>query len=341
MYFLPAFYPWSSGQASMTAHTIDTTQKALGIGITFPRSGTLQRVGFLTGSVTVAATINVRLETLASLVPSGTLYAANATGSQAAPTANTWYRPQINGATGIAVVAGERASVTFDCPSGSPNLGIQRSWTGTSAPGSFMTYATRATTTWAYGNSTIAPLVLEYADGVPWIGGLPYQANPSSNGLQATTTPDEAGLSITIPFSGRCIGCWAVTSGTGFERFRIYAGTTQLATTQDYPQNQWTNYGTPRNYLWTTPVELSAGSTYVVSLIPHAGATNATLYRGVLNQSSYASALGLTVGDGLLTRTDGGAWSAVDSVTIPMMGLIFDQITASSVGRGRPPLYGV
>jgi hypothetical protein len=116
---------------------------------------------------------------------------------------------------------------------------------------------------------------------------------------------------------------------------------TQLATTPDYAQNTWNSYGTPRWHLWNTPVNLTAGSTYIVSLCPHSTSTTTTLFKHSINQASYAEALGLTPGDGEVTRTDAGSWSAINDVSIPMIGLVFDQITASSGGRGRPPLYGV
>lgn len=65
-----------------------------------PKTGTLARVAFLTGTVTSAATIGLRIETVSATsggVPSGTLYDAAGTGSQATPAATTWCRPQING----------------------------------------------------------------------------------------------------------------------------------------------------------------------------------------------------------------------------------------------------
>ena len=140
-----------------------------------PRTGTLTHVGFGTGTVTSAAAIQLRLETMSTFNPSGTLYAANATGSQAVPSTNTYYRVPINGGLGVPVTQGDRVAVVLSCPSGSPNLQVATVY-GHGNYGPVTGWGSSYDGAEWVGSITSSPTVqFEYSDApaVPEMGSLP------------------------------------------------------------------------------------------------------------------------------------------------------------------------
>jgi len=96
--------------------TLDADGEYCSSIFTIPKTGTLKKIGFRTGTVTKADTINVRLETVdpATGYPSGTLYldeSPGSSGSQASPSSNTTYWVALNGTTGVSVTVGDLVAV--------------------------------------------------------------------------------------------------------------------------------------------------------------------------------------------------------------------------------------
>lgn len=343
----PSNNHFAGNMASVTNATIADTNDKLAFMLTVPKTGTLARIGFLTGltGFTTAADISVRIETISAKLPTGTLYDANGTGSVTSPVGATWYRPQINGATGITVTKNDRIAVVLSCPSGSPNLTIVRKL-GSLGDGYGSVQMATWATSWTENAGDLPPFAIEYSDGsCPNIGACPINALTTTRsfhqGTTGTTTGDECGLRMTLPFGGNCIGVQACVDMIGFPKYCLYSGTTLIASTPDYGQNLFNRTtGQMAQYYWTTPVALSAGQPYTVTLRPYNISTNSVLAESTIDQAAYLEALGLDPTDGQTSRVDLGAWEAVNSLRVPMLGLLFDSV-ASGGGRGRPPIYGV
>ncbi len=344
--YYPIDMPWGGSYlGSFSSHSITNNDHKLAFMTFIPKSGTLARVGFATAAVTTPADIAVRIETVnSSGLPSGTLYHPSGTGTQASPAAGSWYRPQINGATGITVNAGDQIAVVLSCPTGSPNLTLARLTGHGTVPYLHVPHATY-TTSWAGPSAGIPPFAIEYSDGSsPLIGALPLAVQPIAlafnQGTTGTTTGDEMGMSITVPFGGRVIGLRTAYRLAGFPKACLYSGTTLLASSPDIPQGSMMLDYRQSFLPFTSPVTITPG-TYILSIRPWNSGVNTNTYQIPVLQPAYLEALGFGPTDGAVTRVDLGAWEPVDQTRVFPISLVFDTITASSGGRGRPPLYGV
>lgn len=113
MYF-PSYC--QSGFGLQRSKTLDAADEYVSGIFSIPKTGTLKKIGFRTGTVTAADTINVRLETVDATTgyPSGTLYlneSPGSSGSQAAPSSNTTYWVALNGTTGVSVTKGDIVAI--------------------------------------------------------------------------------------------------------------------------------------------------------------------------------------------------------------------------------------
>lgn len=162
---------------------LDATDEFGGFVFRVPKSGTLRKIGWRTGSITAGTsfTLKISLETVSSSVgqPVATTNADKtlyATGAESADitslSSNTTYFTAINGTSGISVTAGDLIAVTFRLTAvNGASISIVRN--GSSRPGYELTglmmrdvYAFfYLNSAWMYINTNIGPMALEYSDG--------------------------------------------------------------------------------------------------------------------------------------------------------------------------------
>ena len=326
---------------------IDATNKKVAVLLQFPRTGTITHVGIATGTVTVAADIEVRLETNTVGAPSGTLHAANATGTQASPAANTYYLIPINGGAGVTVTGGDQVWVVFACPSGSPNLGIKAIY-GDVARQPILCKASQFNgAAWVYWCEGVSSVQFVYSDAPVWpfMGTVPlgqsFTARNFNSNTTGTVTGDECGMRLTLPFACRSWGATMIGVFTQPGSAILYAGTTALRTFS-WPAGTFTNTAYRAiTVRWPTPVDLAAGE-YILALRPDS-TSNLTMYEVTPRTADWKTIFGYPAADGIVTRVDGGAWSAVDTSRMTPMALEIQQITTTNSGisgRRRPLIIG-
>jgi hypothetical protein len=190
--------------ASMTMTA--STHKAAAI-IQAPKTGTISKIAWRTGTVTTGATVDVRLETvtLSTGAPSGTLEDTNTNGSQVVADANdnVWFTTTLT--AGASVTIGDILAVVI-ANAGSGNMIVA----GFNDVARNVPYTMRFDgTTWTkfQGGPVIA---FEYNDGsYPWIPGVHPASTLISTDIQnIALSKTEYGFKFKVPFPLKVIGAW-------------------------------------------------------------------------------------------------------------------------------------
>jgi hypothetical protein len=195
--------------AVFVALLIDAAGEKVAFVVTVPKTGTVDKLCFKTGGISSSQALRVSVQTVntATGEPTGTLYGGSSAGVQASPSANTFYTVALG--TGATAVKGDRVAVVieFDSTIGSVYIDFPDSDTQIGYP-----YVMGYTTSWAkYGYSPCT--ALEYSDG----SYEPMMCYPCSSlgaiVINTGSSPDEAALKISAPFSTRCVGFWVFLDG--------------------------------------------------------------------------------------------------------------------------------
>lgn len=343
----PIIWPWytSANVFTPSTLTIDAADEIAGGVFTISKAGTVVRVHFCTSTVTTGADVDVRLETLdASGQNSGTLFGTNTNVTQTIADANdnTWFRT--NTLTGSATVAvGDKIAVLVKNPSSSfGNMQIRR---GVASPG---------TTGYPYSvgplvtnkNDLQTPLIcaLEYNDGsfaTPFLT-LPIQT-ASTVTANTGTNPDEIATIFTPTFKMRAAGASfkAATAAGADYRVQIYEdGNNTPIASLPRDGDHTTNTASRDHFdFFTTPVELDAGTTYRLALLPTTANSVTVPYFEV--SSSYLGLLDCLPGGQAMhysarnrtstTDPDAAAWSQTTNRRLGL-GLVLDQLDDGAGG---------
>lgn len=317
---------------------VDASGKKAAAVIYAPKSGTVAKIGWRTGTVTASTSTDVRLETVdtTSGDPSGTLWATNTNGTEATVASNTWYATTLT--AGASVTKGDLLAVVI-APSGTPNYNVS---TGDSGGGLSINfpYVDLYTTSWA--KTSVAPVVaLEYNDGSyePIPGTLPA-SNYSSPAFNSGSTPDEKGLHFKFAFPVRVTGFCAAFEQDTDTTFKLYDsdGATVLASVSvDSNARAAVSHSFFCHYFTTTHT-LAKDTFYRLTAVP-SSTTNCTMA-----EITVASVAAMDAWEGgqnlhMTERTDGGAWSQTTTKR-PLISLVIDGLdngAGSGAGSGAIP----
>lgn len=322
-----------TGAISFGNMLIDASgEKAAGI-FRAPKTGTVSKIGFLTGIVTTGATVDVRLETvdLANGDPSGTLFGTDSNGSQVIANGddNTWFTTTLT--TGPSVTKGDLLAVVI-ANAGSGDMNIRNCTFDN--PRNFP-YTDLFTLSWSKDDD--APVFsLEYSDGsyAYSLGVWPISAT-NSPFFNLSSTPDERGLIFQLPFPFRVTGMWINSDLDGAVDIVLYDddGTTVLESVSLDPDvRQIPDKRT--TLVWFDGTQtLSANTNYRLVLKPTT-TTNVALVDFEVDSVVVMESLEGGSNFHFTERTDAGSWT--DTVTKrPAIGLICDAFDDGvSVGGG-------
>lgn len=311
------------GGTSLSTKTLDASTDKLAFVFQVPKSGNITKIGFRTGTVTVADTLKITLQTVDSNGdPTGTLYGGSALVTQAAPASNTWYEVTLG--TPAAAIQGDVVAVVIEFNSYvAGNLSISIHADGPKFP--YINQNDAAT--WTHQAGGIM-MVIGYDDGsYPITNTLPITAL-TSQAYNSGSTPDERALKFSFPVAVRVCGASIFVAPTAGSAFDVVLydtdGTTVLASVS---MDGDVRGGTAINRMaiyFTSPVILTAGASYRLSIKP-TNANNITVLEYTVNAAAYLEAIPGGTSCILSTRTDAGAWT--DTTTIrPKQGLIIDQV---------------
>lgn len=178
--------------------------------------------------------------------------------------------------------------------------------------------------------------------------GYPIVATTRTQ-YSSDSTPDEYGMAFTLDSSW-----FASNKALGFEfnlrtpaagktfLAKLYQNTTLLDDVTirgDWLGGANQNGATITVYFDTATLStMTAGTEYIVSLLPQETASNLALYTYDANAAAELSAWGGGTAFYLVTRTDGGSWTPVTTKR-PAVRIILDDITAPSGGGGLARAY--
>lgn len=344
--FFPAYLPVGIG--TIRTKTLDADGEYTAAMFRFPKTGTLKKIGFRTGTVTAADTINIRLETVDATTgyPSGTLYldeSPGSSGSQAAPSSNTTYWVAINGTTGVSVTKGDLAAIKASLTYVDGKLEIISHFSsGTHAFPYVEDYlgATHAKDTGEQGN-----FGLEYDGEIVQCHGM-YPAIYATFSSSWSTSGYKKGMCFQVPFKCRISGvCYHADADNDCQVILYDSDQATAVQTWDIDKDVrgTVNRAMYELYL-TTPKILTINTKY--RLVLQALGSNITNYMIYTYSDGAVNAMaGITGGINCYytecngTPVNEASWT--DTVTNrPDCGVIIDQLDDGAGSGGSSPRFG-
>ena len=297
-----------------------------------PKTGTIDKVGFLTGTVTTGDTVDVRLETVSATTgdPTGTLLGTNSNKTQVIADANddVWFLPALT--TGVAVTKGDVFAVVVANGAAGGDMEIQTQRL-TQAHG--FPYGNEFLTGSWVKDGDILVTAFEYTGESPAYAGAPG-VNAASFGVttfNSGDTPDEIALFFQLPFKFRVTGYWISIDLDADCDVVLYDsdGTSVLATDSLDKDIRQKDGRRSHFRLFPATHELLANTNYRLTCKP--GGTDVTL--DTMTVAAAALWDGMDGGQNfhLSTRADAGGWSQTTTQR-PLMGVLVDAIDVSGVG---------
>jgi hypothetical protein len=332
--FMPEPYNgWQAafGGTSFSAQTLDATTTSVAFTVALSSAGTLDKVGFLLGTVTTAQDVKVSFQDVSATTgdPDGVIDQYCVVPS-ASIVSDTYILTGILGSTGCAsgtkrtVSLSDMLAVVFEWDSTQGDIQIQR-LNGTVRHGFLgLNYASSfAAAAWTKSTGQYPNLALEYATAtykpqMP-IGGLTASTLASYNVDSGTF--DEAGLRFQIPFPAKVDGAWVASDLDGDGDISLYnTGGAVCDPCASLDKDIRASAQSVRFFVpFTSEQTLAAATTYYLTLKPTT-TTNLTLrYMDVDSNAVFGQFAGGTSwywGQ----RVDAGGWS--DTTTRrPFMGI--------------------
>lgn len=311
------------------AGALDAAGEHVALVFTARQSMTISHVGFMTGTVTGAATTaDVRIETVgATGLTSGSLWAANTNVVTGNLASNTWTLVALTAAATI--VAGDKVAVkiTYNAGtnfvtravnnwntsgSGQPYLVLNQS--GAAAKSAF----TGGTTSIVVGNSSTSFYSIQNAIPVSSL------ANNTFN----NTNSAKRGIRFQVPFKCRAVGIRHYDNASAGDRnVAIFddAGS-ELSSSSTAHDGDHAAIGntSAQDYPFDNPVTLSPGTWYRATIEP-SSATNCNITTITLPSADYRSATPGGVNQHYTTFAS-AAWSDTATDTIALMDILIDQL---------------
>jgi hypothetical protein len=323
--------PFFPGTVANTV--LDANSEATAFVFQAPKTGTIDRVGFRTATVTTGDTVTVSLQAVDASTgnPTGTLFGTNTSGTQviSASDDNVWFEVTLT--AGASVTRGDVLALVVALPSSGStgNMQITRAQTPflTQFPyGSNFTGGSWAKTTQGAGCGA-----LRYSD-TTWpytLGMFPIASGNGpfgqSNSFSSSSTPDERGSKITMPFPCKVTGSWARASGTtaGDFTMKLYDASNTLLASKTFDGDYNPVAGGVVWYLFDTEVTLAAGDVVRITKLPTT--TTATTIQDMTYPTGLASASPLGATHVHTFRTDAGSWTDVTDKST-LCGLILSAL---------------
>lgn len=338
------FYPSRSrllaatGVSSSANYQINGSGQRIGWVFQVPKSGTVNKLGVRIATAATPILSRIGLYTVdGSGNPTTSAYGSGAY-ETFTPAANTYSEITIGSSVGTPYTMTARdicaLVVEFDSTAGDYFLSAA---SGGSDPISFPYFDKfNGVSTWTKSTTGVYAFAsLAYNDGTYGdIGAVGFADTGTSSTYNLNSTPDEYALNFTAPFKCRAIGAWSCfnPASTGDFELDLYSGTSQIATTGTVDGDDSASANNYRQYLFSSPVTLAAGSSYYVSQRPLTTANNNYRYANLVSANMVQGLGFFPTTLGLATRTDLGSWGATDNTKIPYLGIVFDQLDDGASG---------
>lgn len=298
-----------------------------------PKTGSIDRISFRTGTVTTSESVSVGIYTVdASGDPTSTAYGGMTAGAQATLAANTTYEVTLG--TAASATIGDTIAIVVQFTSAVGNLQIISNWSG-GATSVFPYCDNNTAAAWAKVAGGAVPTVsVRYSDAAYYgVGGLPA-CNGAGQSFNTGSTPDEIGNIINVPFACRVWGFWLVADIDNAADVVLYDtnGTTVLRTVSIVPAER-TGTGTGLYYMpFTTTQDLAINSSYRIVLKPTTG-SNVQIQRMTVLAAGHMDMAPLGQECYETSRADAGAWTNTTTQRVSI-GLLIDGLSDNVGGGG-------
>lgn len=305
----------------VTGSLMDAAAEKVAQIIRVPRSGVLNRIGYLVGSVANNPDNGLRFSF--QTVDPATGFADGVQDqfrTDAGPfTANTWRTTGLmtsdgtDGGVKRTVTKGERLAIVVAFESfvaaDSISIGITNVDSGVYA--SADQYSSQFIAAWAFAATQMWSVALEYeTDGYVPINDLIYpMVSIASPSIDTGTTPDEIGFRFQLPMRAQCDGCWLRFDYDGDVDIVLYDsdGTTVLRSMTLTALGRSLTAGQNQCGVWD-PVTLDANTTYRITMKPTT-LTNVVIYTFLANGVNEMAGAPGGAQFYRAHRTDAGAWT--------------------------------
>ena len=299
------------------------------IGFIFqaPKTGTIDRVLWRSGTAAGSPTVDVRLETVGTGSPSGTLFGTNTNIVTGTVASNTDYESTLT--AGATVTQGDFLSMAWAHNSGT-SIQIALASLVTSMQLNLPQISTAGTYSLIAGRLPYA--ALRYSDG----SYLPIAAGGVAYGIGSTIssyTSGERGLRFRLPYTARVSGFWASVDPDVDFTVNLYADSTAPGGTAIRSLAIATNRFIQKNpvvsqFNFSSSVTLAADTWYRLVGAP-SGSPGIRYNINTIPSASYAAAVAT---DHHETVSSGASWVNTDTV-LPQMGVVIDGLD-NGVGGG-------
>lgn len=333
------YYPSLDSQLPSIAGSSGLTASGHKVGAVFhaPKTGTIDRVLFRTSTVSGSGSVDVRLETVSSGKPSGTLWSASTNATQAVTGSNVAYEVTLG--AGASVAQGDLIAIVIAWVSGTSTqvtLASTSSVQLAQFPGLYLDTGS--------GYSIIASrsslFAMRYSDAVyrNYAGGLWV----NTSGTSSTFSSGEKGIRFYLPIPMRVSGLWHNFDPDTALTFNLYAdaiapgGTKLLTKTQQ--ASEFESSSAQLSFLQFDSTATLASGWYRATCEVSAASTRYPYIQAATNARLGATPAGK---DFYLTESSGASWVDTDTI-FPSMGLIVDGVDLGSGGgaAGRRNMRG-
>ena len=299
------------------------------IGFVFqaPKTGEIDRALWRSGAAVGSPTVDVRLETVGTGSPSGTLFATNTNIVTGTIASNTDYESTLT--AGASVTQGDFLSLVWACNSGT-SIQIALASLVTSMQLNLPQISTAGTYSLIAGRLPYA--ALRYSDGTY----CPIAAGGVAYGIGSTIsayTSGERGLRFRLPYTARVSGFWASFDPDVDFTVNLYDDATAPGGTAIRSLAIATNRFIQKNavvsqFNFSSSVTLAADTWYRLVGAP-SGSPGIRYNINTIPSASYAAAVAT---DHHETVSSGGSWVNTDTV-LPQIGVVIDGLD-NGVGGG-------
>lgn len=355
-------YPPFRSNASFYADawTFDAAEELLAIVMKVPKTGTLNKIGWVTGNTFTASgyTMKVSLETVSDTAgqPVATTNAGKtlyATGAESADitsglAANTVSFTPINGSTGISVTVNEYIAITFRMTaitSGSLSMMYQQY----QQPSELLNFNSLNTYNAGYAASAwsirfgIPIITIEYSDGFIAVPYLNPVSVLTSNVWNGSSNPDRRGAKFRLPYTARAYGAMINLTPGNTDVDVILYDSDEYTVMSGFPitiscTKKASTAANDAIIPFPTKPTLNANSWYRLVLLPKHSSNNVTFATiDPADDGSYDGVTAFTEGADFVYTTFNGAPSSgshswTDSNVKPRMSILLDGIDTGSAG---------
>lgn len=332
----PFYWPeriWTAGVLGVSTQAIVTaTSQRMAFIFPAPKTGNIRTLQFRVTAATANGDTDCRLESVSSRNPSGSLFGTNTNGALAqASHAAGW--KSVTMTADAAVTAGDELAMVLVPSGGSTSVTFAVTIEGQAGPSGANYPYTGVSTSSSYSLNTasqFACFAVGYDDGsISFIPATWPSSAENSHAFNSGSTPDEIGIVLTPPGPLRARGCYLSIDFDNAADIILYDtdGSTPLATVS--PSNVRATSGGVHEFMFSSPVSLTASSTYRLAVKP--GASNVTLYSFDVNAAGLLDMMSGGQGIYWTQQVNAGGWTET-TTRRPLMGLIIDGIDSGGGG---------